>query len=91
MNQAEHRRKTHPGYYDRSWPLTIICALLAAFVLSGIYAAWRYLAHDSYLIFAVILPAGFVALALIIAALNGRRYVITEVLANLAELVYFWH
>jgi len=90
MNQAEYRRKTHPEYYRRSWPLTILCALLAAFVIAGIFAAWRYLVHDSYLIIAVILPASFVALFLIIAALNGRKHTITGILSELVQLVYFW-
>lgn len=90
MNQAEYRRKTHQEDENRSWPLTIALLFIAGIIIVGIVVAWRFLNHDLYLLFTVLLPASLLAIVLIIAALNGRRHVIGDIFDSLLALLWFW-
>ena len=90
MNTHEYRRKHHPEFYNRSWPLTISSLALALIVVWGMILAWRHLEHDIFLILAIMLPAGFVVFILGSAALNGSKRAIREAIGGILELVFFW-
>lgn len=90
MLDHEYKRRTHPEYYRRSWPFTIITALLAIFVLIGIVSSWRYIGHDAYVIGSVIVPAVIIFLLLCIVALNGRKHVIKDAYVSILEFIFWW-
>jgi hypothetical protein len=90
MQDHEYRRKIHPEAYRRNWVFTGVTTLLFLAVVWGIVATWRYVGHDIYIIGTVIVPAGIVALFLLIAAINGRKEVIKEAYASSLELIFWW-
>lgn len=90
MNTSEYRRKTHPELYRRSWPYTIVTAILFILVIGAMIASWRYLGHDLYIIGFVLVPTGLVAVMLLAAAVNGRKQVAKEAWAACLELIFWW-
>lgn len=90
MNTSEYRRKTHPELYRRSWPYTIVTAILFILVIGAMITSWRYLNHDLYMIGFVLVPTGLVAVMLLAAAVNGRKQVAKEAWAACLELIFWW-
>jgi len=90
MLDYKYRRKTHPELHNRNWVLTIVSGLLFILVVSGIVATWRYVGHDLYIIGSVIIPASIIALLLIAAAINVRKYIVKNAFGGILELLFWW-
>jgi hypothetical protein len=84
------RHQTKDNQSKRSLFLTIMTLTLFACVVWGIFAIWRHVGHDLFLILSVIVPAGVVAVFLLLAALKGTKQSIKETFAYLLELLFYW-
>jgi hypothetical protein len=90
MLATEYRKKQQAIRDKRSWAVTISLGLIALLAWSGIVTIWKYIGHDGYVIVSVLIPLGFFASVLTLAAINGSRRVFRDVADVLLSLIYWW-
>ena len=90
MLEHEYRQKIDAVNNKRDWLLTIIVGGFALLAWSGIFAVWKFIGHDGYIIVSVIAPLGLLAVILSLAALHGSRRVIKDAASAIFDLIYFW-
>lgn len=72
MLDHEYRQKLSKNE-KRDWTLTSFTGGLALILWGIIVAAWKYIGHDPVVIIGIMIPAGFLAVILTLAAMNGRK------------------